>query len=274
MFICKECLEKEYLNPMLSFRSFGCCEYCKENKSCIEIQERNLMPKIKSVCPMTGNPKTTNQTSDEINRKFKQAATPTSPIGLIGTKVLYNEFKPNQNNMEKQIKMSLETAQKLYNNAAIKNGSDSEQNKIIREWILENFTQKELEGKKGFTWEDSFCNSGYYIDNTSHIVQFNQCVISSRNVNVFKTKEQAESALAFAQLTHIVAKMNGPMNDNLKTYTIYRVSELTKELNVKNLYNQEHGVCYGFYPLTFISEDLAKTSLVENYDLWAKYWML
>ncbi len=170
--------------------------------------------------------------------------------------------------MEKQIKMSIETAREWYE-LAKENKISGKTNPAIK-FLEENFTKEELEPKKGFTWEDSWTGGGHYIDTTAGIVGIGNEGMFNGAKAVFKTREQAESALAFAQLSHIVAKYNeGKMFGFPGEEPIYYyVTKYNgKDLCINND-SQE------FLNLPFCDFEDAKTSLEVNVDLWEKYWML
>ena len=59
------------------------------------------------------------------------------------------------------------------------------------------------------TWENSFKGSGYYIDNESEIYLIEDGTIRDSGKNLALTKAHCKSMLAFAQLSHIIAKANG-----------------------------------------------------------------
>lgn len=165
--------------------------------------------------------------------------------------------------MEKQIKMSLEIARKFYKDDMAEH---------LKDWLLENFTKEELEGREGYTWEESFSGEGYECKERWTDEEFKNVKLTGRDL--FKTKEQAESALAFAQLSHIVAKMNGGLNNNLKQYTIQRACEVNTKLIVEDLWDEKNRFLKGFHHLTFADKGDAETSLRVNRELWEKYWMV
>lgn len=106
--------------------------------------------------------------------------------------------------MEKIIKMSLETARKFWKD---------DKAEPLKQWLLENFTKEELEQKEGFVWEDCYPLTGFYFDNKpeSGIIQQvsgKSLLFVNCNKHVYKTEAQAKAAIAFAQLSHIVAKYN------------------------------------------------------------------
>lgn len=162
--------------------------------------------------------------------------------------------------MEKSIKMSLETARKLWND-----------NKVdgyvpLIDFLLENFTKEELEGKKGFIWEESFDDAcdGYYVSSNAQVSIFagRAC---SQNKNIFKTEAQAKSALAFAQLSHIVAKYNEGKESSGDVYVVY--FEFSSGLWVG-------GVSLTAHHLTFYTKRDAQVSIEVNRELWNDYWMI
>jgi hypothetical protein len=178
----------------------------------------------------------------------------------------------NQNNMEKQIKMSLETAQKLWKRCA-----QELSGALVKEFLLENFTQEELEGKKGFDWMDSFNRGGYYITGSSLIANDGNLNTNSTHKNIFKTREQAESALAFAQLTHIVDKYNESVTGQVEYLENEPISSYIQgytdgALGVSAI--KYTSMILPKQPLLFIQSKDAHTSLEVNLELWEKYWML
>jgi len=98
--------------------------------------------------------------------------------------------------MEKQIKLSLEVAQKMYNS-----GDDA-----MKAFALENYTKNELEPKKEVKkWEDLKEINGHYIESNARISDVYNRTTYQCNKNIFATSKQAKSALAFAQLTQLMA---------------------------------------------------------------------
>lgn len=161
----------------------------------------------------------------------------------------------NKKQMKKQIKMSLETARQMHKTA----------DETTKKWLLENFTKEELEPKKGFTWEDSFNPGGCWIESDSKIVYEEASKPHDTHKNVFLTEKHAKSALAFAQLSHIVAKYNEGKEMQNRVYTVdaYRIGTLS----VNERFNYVN-------KLEFYKEDDAKTSMKVNRQLWLDYWMI
>ncbi len=180
--------------------------------------------------------------------------------------------------MEKQIKMSLTTAREIYkqltdmrvidkSGEATLSRNQTPNEALLQLWLLENFTKEELEEKKGFSWEDSFDGDGYYISPNSDVIKTTCNHTEKHCKNIFKTREQAESALAFAQLTHICAKYNNhPTNPEQKYLnTILCINNRL----VCNEYHHNQKL-----PLFFYTRENAKTSMEVNRELWEKYHMI
>jgi hypothetical protein len=186
---------------------------------------------------------------------------------IAGNEKPVEPVKETEKTNEKVIKMSLESARIFY--SKYPDGP-------ISDWLLENFTKEELEPKQGFTWEDSFCGDGFYIGTDSQIRHAKGSVCDLAK-NIFKTREQAESALAFAQLTHIVAKYNegkkplnmGPLS--LPTYFFIFPTSSGKLEYAKYMNESEDGP--DSVMLKFNRREDAKTSLEANRELWEQYWM-
>jgi hypothetical protein len=139
-----------------------------------------------------------------------------------------------------------------------------EGNETTNKWLLENFTKEELEPKKGFTWEESFTYNGYWIESDSRIVRERTSKIFDTHKNVFLTEKHAKSALAFAQLSHIVNKYNEGKERGEYRHTIYSYRK-----HIHTATNDGYSHQLEFYAL----ED-AKTSMEVNRQLWLDYWMI
>jgi len=156
--------------------------------------------------------------------------------------------------MKKQIEMSLETARQMY-----KGGTE-----MTKKWLLENFTKEELEPKKGFTWEESFKGEGYFIETYSCIEFTHTSPTTRKNRNVFLTEKHAKSALAFAQLSHIVNKYNKGKEYDKYYYSIW-IDDKSLQINLWSI-DAPH--------LCFLDFEDAKTSMEVNRQLWLDYWMI
>lgn len=174
-------------------------------------------------------------------------------------------------NMEKTIKMSLETARQWMKKIKNKTITDDSPESLITSMILENFTKEELEGKEGFTWEESF-KPGYVIE-TNHAklrVDIKKCsnpAAQNHFKDQFATEKQALAALAFAQLSHIVNKYNEGKEP--EEFVCLPSAIQTGSLSyIKSLSANKYRVPFAFYR----EEDLL-TSFEVNKELWDQYFM-
>ena len=95
----------------------------------------------------------------------------------------------------RNVKVSLETAKRWY-----------EQGGEFKEMALSAFSEYELKPIKN-EWGSKILGKdidGFYISSLSHVTQFNQSCYK-RDKATFKTEKQAKSALAYAQLTQLMA---------------------------------------------------------------------
>ncbi len=123
------------------------------------------------------------------------------------------------------------------------------------------------EEKKGFTWEESFNCAGAFIDDRTSIVKSHSAMATHDcNKAVFKTQKQAFSALAFAQLSHIVAKYNEGKEPGGRWKSFIYVNA-SRCLEVGGTNKDEMELCF------YLTED-AYTSLEVNKELWEQYWMI
>jgi hypothetical protein len=112
------------------------------------------------------------------------------------------------------------------------------------------------------TWEELGEIKGYAPE-TEFMVK------SCKSKNIYATKAQAESALAFAQLSQlhkaIVGDWVADLSDtNLSKWAIYRFND--------KLFIEEY--TRDFYHLAFQTREQAQFSLTHHRELWEKYWML
>ena len=117
--------------------------------------------------------------------------------------------------------------------------------------------------------------SGYYIDEDSVIISIDEIPQWEKDKNVFATEEQAKSALAFAQLTQILANDKrfdsyvSNIHDNPRgtIYTILynRATEILK-------YTTHNSFCYN--GISFKKEEQADLFIKENEQLLKEYFMV
>lgn len=175
-----------------------------------------------------------------------------------------NKKSPTSQYM-KQLNITLQEAKELWKEyKLIKERDLTAFEAVCLRHISRTWAAEELEEKEGYTWEESFSSEGWAI--TEEGINLEKDVLSTWRgaKSIFKTKEQAESALAYAQLTHIVAKSNEKETDDGKVYFIYRTTD--NELIVGDTRMFKH---LGFYSATS-----AMNSLKINRELWEKYWMV
>mgnify|MGYP001136852445 CR=1 FL=1 len=151
----------------------------------------------------------------------------------------------------KTIQLSAEKAKQLY-------GKNTELDEILKE----NFTDEELGLKKLLpkAWGEFGYIKGWFITEASRIAKAANLSPLERNRNVFATEAQANSALAYAQLTQLIEKYNDGWepdwnNSNSIKYAI--VCENNKL------------VCYKFYNiktlLVFKTEEL-RDEFLKNFE--------
>ena len=82
--------------------------------------------------------------------------------------------------------------------------------KIDREnSTFEKIVFKKIENKLPKSWEELHMIKGWFVENGSGIHEFENCFTTSKNRNLFPTKEEAEACLVLAQLCQLRDKYNG-----------------------------------------------------------------
>ena len=133
-----------------------------------------------------------------------------------------------------------------------------------------NIVFKQIECKYPKSWEDAFIGShicGYWANNCSVIIMSDKDA-ESCDKNVFKTKKQAKSALAYAQITQLMALpcYNGDWipdwkNRNEEKYFPYRANNIILS-----------GIVYAeFQHVAFKSYNIYKAFLENHEDLLRQY---
>lgn len=160
----------------------------------------------------------------------------------------------------RNVKITLETAKRWY-----------EQGDEFKEMALSAFTEAELNPVRN-EWEMKFLGkkmNGVYIASDSCIYKMD-CICNDSERGTYKTKKQAKSALAYAQLTQLMAlpEYNGDWvpdwrNDEIK-YIIRRYSG-DIEIN-----------CYSktYHHISFKSSEIRDKFLENNLDLLKEYFEL
>jgi len=171
--------------------------------------------------------------------------------------------------MERLTKMSFETAQELRRDEIKKRDEENLNCTPLAKWLLDNFTKEELEGKKGFTWEDSFDGGFRIIEDDNDLAPkvggYFKSDALQYHKDAFKTESQAKSALAFAQLSHIVSKHNASRVFNqCYSCVVYMNGSL-------GVYTYSETVGFRLN-LPFLNLDDAYVSMEVNRQLWLDYW--
>ena len=117
-------------------------------------------------------------------------------------------FTKKENNMERNLKMTVKQAQKLY-----------KEQPEMRELLLTTFTKEELECVvlKGWYELGDYINEGWFIDEISSIHQKN-VLRANFTKRYFATEKQAKSALAMAQLSQLMKDLGDECNVDWSDY--------------------------------------------------------
>jgi hypothetical protein len=114
------------------------------------------------------------------------------------------------------------------------------------------------------TWEKLGKKQGFFIDNYSVIYPTDSLIYK----NIFAIQQQAESALAFAQLSQLHKAIVGDWVADWSDYSQNKwCIERYEDKLVKN------PLLFSFYHLAFQTEEQAQFSLTHHRELWEKYWM-
>ena len=160
----------------------------------------------------------------------------------------------------RNVKVSLETAKRWY-----------EQGGEFKEMALSAFTETELNLVRN-EWESKLLGKdidGFYISSWSYVVQFkNNC--SKRDNATFKTEKQAKSALAYAQLTQLMAlpEYNGDWVPDWSDGDIKFIIRRYENVIDVDYYSHTH------HHISFKSAEIRDKFLENNYDLLKQYFEL
>ena len=161
----------------------------------------------------------------------------------------------------RNVKISLETAKRWY-----------EQGGEFKEMALSAFTESELNPIRN-EWDSKILGKdidGFYISSLSWINLFKKNC-SKRDNATFKTEKQAKSALAYAQLTQLMAlpEYNGNWvpdwsDDCEEKYIIKRVRNSIESYTFSNAHHH----------ISFKSKEIRDKFLENNLDLLKEYFEL
>ena len=158
----------------------------------------------------------------------------------------------------RNVKVTLETAQRWY-------GQGGE----FKEMALSAYTEAELNPVKN-EWESKFLGNdidGYYITSMS-IIHDMKAKCSEPDKSTFKTEKQAKAALAYAQLTQLMAlpEYNG---DWVADWNVVCTTKYVIKRSNKSFFADEHSSIYE--PISFKSKVIRNKFLENNHDLLKQY---
>jgi hypothetical protein len=162
-----------------------------------------------------------------------------------------------ETNMERNLKLTIEQAQKLY-----------KEQPSMRELLLTSFTKEELEGVVLRYWVEIGEKSGFYIGSDSMIYSH----LGGKDIaefNVFATKAQAKSALAMAQLSQLMKDLGDECN--VDWTKIGAGKSCIKRIGHK-LYVETAGEYYYF--LAFKTREVALAFMQKHEQLIKDYFMI
>ena len=160
----------------------------------------------------------------------------------------------------RNVKITLETAQRWY-------GQGGE----FKEMALSAFTEDELNPIRN-EWGGKFVGEniqGFYIGNDGE-VYMEDSIANYSEKGTYKTEKQAISALAYAQLTQLMAlpEYNGDWVPNwVENYTKYTISRIGFSLRIEIYTCTYQKIC-------FKTKEICDRFLENNYDLLKEYFEL
>ena len=160
----------------------------------------------------------------------------------------------------RNVKVSLETAKRWY-----------EQGGEFKEMALSAFTEAELNPIRN-EWESKILGKdidGFYVSSLSYVIQLkNNC--SKSDKATFKTEKQAKSALAYAQLTQLMAlpEYNGDWVPDWEDDDVKFIIRKYRSTISLDLYTNMH------HFLSFKTEKIRDKFYENNYDLLKEYFEL
>lgn len=162
----------------------------------------------------------------------------------------------------RNVKITLETAKRWY-----------EQGGEFKEMALSAFTESELNPIRN-EWVSKFIGvkiAGFYIAQVSEIRDFEESIANKTDINLFKTEKQAKSALAYAQLTQLMAlpEYNGDWVPDWKNRTQLKHCIEMDSMNIVSV------TFYTAYSkLSFKTIEIRNRFLENNLDLLKEYFEL
>lgn len=120
------------------------------------------------------------------------------------------------------------------------------------------------------SWEDLKEIKGYFISAYSKCSEIPKADTLHENRNIFHTESQAKSALAYAQLSQLVAKMNGNWQPDFKD------GNRQKKFYIMRLGDKLETQWFhcNYYPLVFKNESDRDFSLEHHASLWNQFYQI
>ena len=160
--------------------------------------------------------------------------------------------------MKKTITLTVQQAKELY-----------EKDNSFRTTILSEFTDSELGIKKELkSWEELGIFDGFYIDSVCCIVKTLENSPTYDMRDIFATKKQAQSALAMAQLSQLMADLGDECDVDWGDWCVKHTIVREYDCLVCSF---EHG-CYQF--LAFKTESVRDAFLEKHEELIKQYFMI
>lgn len=133
-----------------------------------------------------------------------------------------------------------------------------------------NIVFKPIVSKCPKSWEEAFIGKpilGYWVTPFSDIIMADRRALSN-DKNVFKTEKQAKSALAYAQITQLMALpcYNGDWTPDWGNGLFDKYSLVRKDDSIELILR-----CDAFSPITFKSKEAQKSFLKNHEDLLSQY---
>jgi len=181
--------------------------------------------------------------------------------GLVNKETKFEIIKIKNNNMKKQIELSLEQARSMYGKC-----------KEMDELLLANFSKEELtKPVLPKTWEDLNTVGGYFIlrgYNSVHKIALEHSPAEELNGDVYCTEKQAMSALAMAKLSQLMYVYNDGWEPDW--------SNSSPKYVVRRYYNKlEADIKCNIYEfLSFKTKELRDLFLKNFEDLIKQYFMI
>jgi len=160
----------------------------------------------------------------------------------------------------RNVKITLETAKRWY-----------EQGGEFKEMALSAFTEFELNPIRN-EWEERFIGEniqGFYIGGDAEIY-LEDSIANHSEKGTFRTKKQAKSALAYAQLTQLMAlpEYNGDWVPDWRNGELKYIIRRYGNGLVQDYYSNTH------HHMSFKSEEIRDKFLENNLDLLKEYFEL